>query len=251
MMKLVEDWRRVLSVSISLWAQVISLVLFVGGEAVYGLTGIELNPYALGIAAVGFGILGIVSRPIRQPRSVIVNWLMILGLSAAIIAGSFSLAGAETADERYRAQEPVTMQILLPLLEHFEDVRLVAYRDPIGIPTICAGITAGVRMGMRKTAAECRELLRVEAKSHRDQLRPFYTADTILTRLPPTRDAAFASLAYNYGPQRTGATTAMRRLNAGQIVGACDALTWINKAGGRVVRGLAIRRGVERDYCLI
>ncbi len=41
-----------------------------------------------------------------------------------------------------------------------------------------------------------------------------------------------------------------RRLNAGDIRGACDALLAWNKAGGRVVQGLTNRRQDERRLCL-
>ena len=34
-----------------------------------------------------------------------------------------------------------------------------AYRDPIGLPTICMGHTAGVKMGDFRTLPECQALL--------------------------------------------------------------------------------------------
>ena len=52
-------------------------------------------------------------------------------------------------------------------------------------------------------------------------------------------------------PWVQGDSTATRRLNAGNIIGGCTALTWWNKAGQRVVRGLALRRGEERDLCMM
>jgi GH24 family phage-related lysozyme (muramidase) len=39
-------------------------------------------------------------------------------------------------------------------------------------------------------------------------------------------------------------------LNEQRIAAACEALTWWNKAGGRVYRGLVDRRAEERDLCL-
>ncbi len=41
----------------------------------------------------------------------------------------------------------------------FEGLRTVAYRDPIGIPTVCFGETRGVKMGDSYTVAQCKDML--------------------------------------------------------------------------------------------
>lgn len=43
---------------------------------------------------------------------------------------------------------------------------------------------------------------------------------------------------------------AVRRFSAGNWRGGCDAFLMWNKAGGRVVRGLSLRRARERALCL-
>ena len=45
------------------------------------------------------------------------------------------------------------------LVGGFEGLRNYAYRDPIGIPTLCFGETRGVKMGDFKTTAECKDML--------------------------------------------------------------------------------------------
>ncbi|HHP7177414.1 TPA: glycoside hydrolase family protein, partial [Pseudomonas aeruginosa] len=45
------------------------------------------------------------------------------------------------------------------LVAAHEGRSLVAYVDPVGIPTICEGITAGVRLGDRATPQQCDALL--------------------------------------------------------------------------------------------
>lgn len=40
-----------------------------------------------------------------------------------------------------------------------EGLSTSAYRDPIGIPTVCVGETRGVKMGDRYTREECLEML--------------------------------------------------------------------------------------------
>jgi lysozyme len=63
-------------------------------------------------------------------------------------------------------------------------------------------------------------------------------------------DAAFTSLTWNIGTGGVCRSTALRRLNAGDIAGGCEALTWWNRAGGRVVRGLTNRRADEYRLCM-
>ena len=48
------------------------------------------------------------------------------------------------------------------LVSNFEGRSLVAYLDPVGIPTICEGVTRGVRLGQAKTPAQCDALLQQE-----------------------------------------------------------------------------------------
>ena len=55
------------------------------------------------------------------------------------------------------------------LVSGFEGLRNYAYRDPVGIPTICFGETRGVHMGDYKTTQE--------GKAHRfEEFRPKMTA---------------------------------------------------------------------------
>ncbi|WP_254054886.1 glycoside hydrolase family protein [Pseudophaeobacter sp. EL27] len=71
------------------------------------------------------------------------------------------------------------------------------------------------------------------------------------SRLPSERDAAYVSLAYNVGIRGIGRSTATRGLNAGGVAGGCQALTWWNKAGGRVVCVLVRRRTDEYRLCML
>lgn len=58
--------------------------------------------------------------------------------------------------------------------------------------------------------------------------------------------AALTSFAYNCGIEGLRTSTAMKRLRAGNIPGALEALTWWNKgADGKVLPGLVRRRSYE------
>lgn len=116
---------------------------------------------------------------------------------------------------------------------------------------LCYGETKAARVRQRATDAECRAKLVERLKGDfRAGLHDYFTEATRAMRLTPERDAAYVSLAYNVGIRGAGRSTATRRLNAGDIAGGCKALTWWNKAGGRVVRGLVNRRAHEYRLCM-
>lgn len=152
---------------------------------------------------------------------------------------------------------PETAALVVPLLEEVEGLpcdgdRCAAYLDRIAVPpvpTICSGITEGVRMGDVRTRAQCRADLRREAQRYWQGFRNSLT-ETGYLALTVTIDAPFTSLTYNIGIAAAAGSTAIRRLNAGDVRGACEALTWWNRAGQRVVRGLVNRRAREYRICM-
>lgn len=132
-----------------------------------------------------------------------------------------------------------------------EGLRNWAYRDPVGIPTICFGYTRGVQMGDFKDTAECRGLLTSEMLAAVDQV------ERCVPGLPVEVLAAFSDAVYNLGPTiacNPGQSTAARMLRAGDLAGACNQLPRWNKArvAGVLVElpGLTKRRTDERDLCL-
>ena len=126
----------------------------------------------------------------------------------------------------------------------FEGRSLVAYLDPVGIPTICEGVTLGVKLGDRATPAQCDQLLQRE-------LRVALTAVDRQVRvpLPDTRRAALGSFVYNVGERQFSSSTLLRLLNAGDAQGACAQLSRWVYAGGKQLAGLVNRRAAERELC--
>lgn len=143
------------------------------------------------------------------------------------------------------------LDVAVPFVGKWEGLRTTAYRDIVGVWTICYGHTRTVIPGETRTVAECNALLAEELLEYREGLHRYFTTQTINRRLTPERDTAYTSLAFNVGIAGAGRSTATRRLNAGNIAGGCEALTWWNKAGGRVVRGLVNRRAEERALCRV
>lgn len=130
------------------------------------------------------------------------------------------------------------------LVTTFEGRSLLAYLDPVGIPTICEGVTRGVKLGQAKTHAQCDELLRAElsiamAAVDRQAKVP----------LPETRRAALASFVYNVGETQFSRSTLLRKLNEGDARGACAELSRWVYAKGQKLAGLVNRRAAERELC--
>ncbi|MDJ0821273.1 MAG: glycoside hydrolase family protein [Paracoccaceae bacterium] len=57
-------------------------------------------------------------------------------------------------------------------------------------------------------------------------------------------------MAFNFGIRGAGKSTAVRRLNNGDVPGGCRAIGWWNKASGRVILRLVNRRKEEVSLCL-
>ena len=148
------------------------------------------------------------------------------------------------------AEDPFD-EIAFQLIAKWEGKRNKAYRDIVGVWTICYGHTRTAAPGQRKTDAECKALLVEEIAEYRDNWLAYVDDKAKTYSLPPTRKAAYTSLAFNVGWHGAGTSTATRRLNAGDIKGGCEAISWWNRAGGKVVRGLVRRRTEEVALCLV
>ena len=128
----------------------------------------------------------------------------------------------------------------------FEGLRLKAYIPiPGDVPTACYGETRGIRMGMTFTKPDCDAMLLRGLDQFADKMEA-------CARQPmgPEQYVAHLSLAYNIGTGAYCKSTVVRLHNAGERRASCRAFLMWNKAGGRVVAGLARRRVAERDLCL-
>lgn len=137
--------------------------------------------------------------------------------------------------------------VAVALVAGFEGLRTVAYRDPVGIPTICFGETRGVKMGDRSTETKCKAML---AK----RLVEFEAGVVACLKNPASvPDGAYVailSLSYNIGTTAFCNSTIRRKIDAGDIVGACNEFPkWVNARGIRLP-GLVKRRDAERALCL-
>lgn len=131
------------------------------------------------------------------------------------------------------------------VVSYYEGYKPTAYRDPVGIPTICYGHTATARLGQTLSQEECTALLETDLGA------AFHAVDTrVRVELPPSTRAALASFVYNVGEGAFARSTLLRKLNAGQMHAACYELDRWVYANGHRLNGLVTRRATERELCL-
>lgn len=134
--------------------------------------------------------------------------------------------------------------VAAPFIMRWEGVRYAPYRDIVGVWTVCYGHTKTVDPSRSYTKSECVNLLHVdmaEANSHVRRCLPMPKLVQI--------EAALTSLVFNVGPRGVCGSTIQRKALANDWPGACAGMDAWKYAGGRVVRGLEMRRGDERRMC--
>lgn len=254
-MKPVKNAKRIALRSYSMWANYLGIAALIAPELIFVIWGVDTNPrlwWVSGLALILFGIAGrlIDQGMTRSPALVMVAALFLaMGKPTIIDWPPDTTNTAANYSQNYSVQD--VLAVAVPLIAKWEGLRTTAYQDIVGVWTVCYGETKGVRPGDTYTKAECGEMLAQEVLAYRAGWRSYTTAETRSHRLTAPREAAFTSLAYNAGVYAIGKSTATRRLNAGDIAGACTAIGWWNKAGGRVVRGLVNRRTEEVALCRV
>jgi len=137
-----------------------------------------------------------------------------------------------------------TIAAIVAFIGPWEGRRYTAYQDVVGVWTICEGHTKGVKAGDVATDAQCDEMAAQDVAEHNAGIRACITRP-----MPQNVEIAFTSLAFNAGVGAFCGSTALRRYNAGDDSGACDALNMWVRAGGKVVKGLVNRRAAESALC--
>ena len=139
------------------------------------------------------------------------------------------------------------LAIATPIVAKWEGLRYRAYPDPAtgGAPwTACYGTTRGVKPGDVFTKEQCDDLLRQDMAD----------ADATVRRCIPVPmlrhvEAALVSAVFNIGPSVVCGSTLQRKALANDWPGACAELSRWDKAVGRQMRGLTLRRADERSLC--
>lgn len=131
------------------------------------------------------------------------------------------------------------------LIKRFEGLRLEAYRDSVGIPTIGYGHTHGVKMGDVITGAQADAFLREDLR-----VAELTINTNVKVKLTQGQFDALASFVFNLGSGNFVKSTLLKKLNTGDFSGAADEFgKWVN-AGGKKIPGLVKRRAAEREVFL-
>ena len=128
------------------------------------------------------------------------------------------------------------LALMFSLTPVWEGRSLDPYRDIVGVWTVCDGET---RAEMRSySEAECNAMSEDAFREHLD----FVASVSPGIEQWPFQHAAHADLAYNIGKGGYARSSVSREFRRGNYREACRAILKYKFAGGRVVRGLELRR---------
>lgn len=116
---------------------------------------------------------------------------------------------------------------------------------PGDVPTIGFGTTEGVKPGDRITPPKALARALTDVQKFEGAMKRCVTVP-----LHQYEYDAYVSLAYNIGPGAFCGSTLVKRLNAGDYIGACQAILMWDKFKGKPLRGLTIRRQSEYKTCV-
>jgi len=125
----------------------------------------------------------------------------------------------------------------IDLIKKFEGCRLEAYKCPAGVWTIGYGHTAHVKQGDKISASQAEIFLRYDLK-----VFELHVEHNVEHKLNQNQFDALVSFTYNCGLKNL--KTLVKNRDIKQIG---NALTLYNKAGGKVLKGLANRRKAEQE----
>ncbi len=128
------------------------------------------------------------------------------------------------------------------LIKSFEGCRTVAYQDAVGVWTIGYGHTIDVKEGMTITQHQCDVMLEVDIETYENYINKY-----VIVSLTQNQFDALVSWVYNLGPTNLRNSTMLKVLNAGKYEEVPYQMQRWNRAGGKVLKGLVVRRTAEAE----
>ena len=110
------------------------------------------------------------------------------------------------------------------LISPWEGMENYAYKDIVGVATICFGETKGVKMGDYRTDEQCEESLSKELAVYNQAMKKH-----VKVELKPYEEVAYTSFVWNLGETNFKNSTLLKKLNQGDHEGACNELLKWNK----------------------
>ena len=140
----------------------------------------------------------------------------------------------------------------LQIIKIFEGFRSHPYRCSADVPSVGWGSTfcmdgRPVRMDMEPvTEDEAEELLRWGLRGAERSIDKLIKVD-----LNDNEFSSLCSWVYNLGSGRLQSSTLRLKLNRGDRMGAANEFPKWRRAGGRILKGLVLRRKAEQDLFLL
>ncbi|WP_174889564.1 lysozyme [Candidatus Williamhamiltonella defendens] len=139
-----------------------------------------------------------------------------------------------------------TVAMAATLIQWHEGVRHKPYKDGGGVLTVCYGHTGQEVVSERDyTEEECRALLDADLSEATGTVEK-----NVTVKLTESQKAALTSFVYNIGSGAFERSTLLKKLNVGDLSGACDEMRRWKYDEGKVSKGLINRRAIERELCL-
>lgn len=123
------------------------------------------------------------------------------------------------------------MAIVFPTLRHLEGESTVAYKDVVGVWTICNGETEGVKPGMKVSKEFCKQLLKARSEGFGE-----HVARSMKVDVPASVIAGHTIFAYNIGKVGYSTSRTLKLTNQGKLAEGCHAMMGWYKAGGKDCR---------------
>lgn len=143
-------------------------------------------------------------------------------------------------------------QACIDLIKGFEGLKLKAYLDPVGIPTIGFGtIKYPNDKAVTMADPDITEQQALDYLTHEINEKAKAVEKLVKVELNDNEYGALVSFAYNVGVSALGSSTLLKLLNSGadRRAVADQFLRW-NKAQGKELPGLTRRRQAERSLFL-
>jgi len=113
------------------------------------------------------------------------------------------------------------------------------------IPTIGFGTTSGVKLGDRTTPEKALQVAMRDVQNFEGAVKSCVTVP-----LAQNEYDAYISLSYNIGAYAFCKSSLVKKLNAGDYVGACNQILRWDQFKGKPLAGLTKRRQEEHRKCL-
>ena len=140
------------------------------------------------------------------------------------------------------------LEILIKLIKESEGCQLTSYKCPAGIWTLGYGQTQGIKQGMTWTQQQADDDLIKTALAVLDRAVKY---SPILATANMEKQAAIADIIYNIGIGAYKKSTLKKYIDLGDFQSASvEILKW-DKANGKQLKGLSIRRKKESDLLKI